>query len=72
VSPLGVDSGFFGALGQDATLLRDPGESFNPSARTSDYCFPVMFTEEMEKHIIPPPGFHLDARPALPWRPIAR
>jgi len=65
VSPLGVDSGFFGALGQDATLLRDPGESFNPSARTSDYCFPCVHRRDGKAHH-PPTRIHLDAAPRYP------
>jgi len=69
VSPLGVDTGFLAGLGQDASLLREPDESTGPM-RTEDYCFPVTFTEEMEKHIVPPPGYRLEWPPALPWRQI--
>jgi len=69
VSPLGVDTGFLAALAQDASLLREPSELLGP-ARTEDYCFPVTFTEEMEKRIVPPPGYRLEWPPALPWRQI--
>ena len=67
VSPLGVDTGFLSAIAQDGSLLRDLSES---APRTQDYCLPVLFTEEMEKHIIPPPGYHLNWPPAMPWREI--
>jgi hypothetical protein len=67
VSPLGVDPGFLSPIAQDNSLLREPSASV---PRTQDYCLPVLFTEEMEKHIIPPPGYHLTWPPALPWREI--
>jgi hypothetical protein len=67
VSPLGVDPGFLSPIAQDGSLLREP--SAVPQ-RTQDYCLPVLFTEEMDKHIIPPPGYHLNWPPALPWREI--
>jgi hypothetical protein len=66
VSPLGVDPGFLTPIAQEGSLLRDPADS----TRTLDYCVPVLFTEEMEKHIIPPPGYHLNWPPALPWHEI--
>ena len=68
VSPLGVDTGFLAGLMQDSSLLRDGDPSVAP--RTQDYCFPVTFTEEMDKRIVPPPGFRLKWPPALPWREI--
>jgi transglutaminase-like putative cysteine protease len=67
VSPLGVDTGFLSAIAQDTSLLREPSES---AQRTQDYCFPVVFTEEMEKHVIPPPGYRLNWPPAMPWHEI--
>ena len=63
VSPLGVDTGFLAAIAQDGSLLREPSES---AQRTQDYCLPVLFTEEMEKRVMPPPGYHLTWPPALP------
>jgi hypothetical protein len=70
VSPLGVDPGFLTPIAQDGSLLREASEQSREQTRTLDYCVPVLFTEEMEKHIIPPPGYHLPWPPALPWRAI--
>src|SRR5258706_579445 len=68
VSPLGVDTGFLSGLMQDPSLLRDSDAS--GVARSQDYCFPVTFTEEMDKRIVPPEGFRLRWPPALPWKEI--
>jgi len=66
---LGVDSGFLSSLAQDNSLLRQDNGS-SAGVRTQDYCAPVMFTEETEKRIIPPPGFKLRWPPALPWKEL--
>ncbi len=67
VSPLGVDMGFLAPIAQDGSLLLDATEA---APRSQDYCLPVLFIEEMEKRIIPPPGYRLNWPPALPWREI--